>query len=51
MKLNDGGVLGLPEDLEHIIVSQKIEPWEFVSFLLQVVIQCFLASLQLSHYC
>ena len=51
MKLDDGRVLGLPQDLEHIIISQKIEPWEFVSFLLQVVIQCFLASLQLSHYC
>lgn len=47
VELNDGWILGLPQDLEHVVVSQEVETREFVSLFLQVVVEGFLASFEL----
>lgn len=49
MELNDCRILRLTKDLKHIIITEKIEPREFVTFFLEEIIQSLLAAFQLSH--
>ena len=43
VQLNDGRILRLAQDLQHIVVSKEVEPREFVSLLLKEVVECLLA--------
>lgn len=49
MKLNNSRVLRLPKDFKHIVITEEIEPWKFVTLFLEEIIECLLAAFQLRH--
>lgn len=49
MQLNDGWILGLAQDLQHVVISKEVKPRELVSFFLEEVVKCLLASFKLGH--
>lgn len=49
MTLDNVGVVGLSEDFKKVIVSNEVESRELLAFLLQVVVECLLAHLELGQ--
>lgn len=47
MLLNDSGILRLAQNLQQVIITNEVEAGELVPFLLQEIVEGFLASLQL----
>lgn len=47
VQLDDGWVLSLGQDLEQILVTKEVKTRELATLQLQIVIQCFLATLLL----